>query len=614
MPIKLKDLEVAKQNITADQLKKISNAYSEWAKAIEDKAWKYAMKDTDSSELSEQQMLILRNQLTAQAKQIASEVNSIVKDSMYLMADEVVEANKAWLKSLGFPTGGVDAAFSNTKAHAVKSLMTGQVYESGWSLSKRIWGDLEIVKREAYRVVAGGLAMNESAYEISNKLAQYVSPKAKKQWNLRDKDGKMIYPRKVDYNAQRLVRTLTQHTYQQTFVGATKKNPFVESYTWIANGSRVCEICKARNGQVFKKDELPLDHPNGMCVMQPNVDEDALVDKLADWINSDAGTFPEIDNFAKELGYSPIGDVQSFINKYGMSNKTQASWFQGLPKVGQAEARALKNKSGLTWEDWYNKNIYSGAKAVKVQNVVNVKTPTPVKTQKTFFEENIKKIKTKLKNELSIDELDDFVNILKNTDKDFHDIYIHSISKLKKVGLVNPNSGPYFSKGENHINVNFKDMFKQAKDYKMENKFHVFLHESGHAIDAHLGKVSKSKIFLDAFDDDIKNFVKASKSMRRDDIIKMFADNNSRGIQDISSAIRNMKGADYELSEIVKNKIRWSHSNEYWQRSDVKLEAASEMFAHISASKISEIQTQYMKTWFPKSLEAFDDIIAKNNF
>lgn len=64
-------------------------------------------------------------------------------------------------------------------------------------------------------------------------------------------------------------------------------------------------ICvKLVDGVHYKKTELPMDHPNGMCTMEPVV-VDNIVDQLADWFNSPDGTYPEIDAFAKNFGYNP---------------------------------------------------------------------------------------------------------------------------------------------------------------------------------------------------------------------------------------------------------------------------------------------------------------------
>ena len=231
----------------------------------------------------------------------------------------MVQANNDWLIKLGFPVTGVESAFSSVPDQTVRRLVTGQIYDTGWSLSKSIWGDSDKTMKELYTIVAQGLAQNLSVYDISKMLEGYVDPSRAKQWNLKMLDGVNIYKKSVDYNAQRLVRTLAQHGYQTSFIAVTENNPFVLDYIWRANGSRVCQLCMDRDGQHYPKDNLPLDHPNGMCVMEPNIDSN-ISGKLSDWINSPDGTFPEIDAFASQFGYVPdvkksVDESNTFKNK-----------------------------------------------------------------------------------------------------------------------------------------------------------------------------------------------------------------------------------------------------------------------------------------------------------
>lgn len=293
----------AKQAIMASNQREIAKLYSDWAKEIGDKALYYSMKTNKSAWLQQMNMVQLQGQLTATSRQVSNEIHGLAKHSIYLTADAVVQANNKWLIGLGFPQDGVQAAFVHVPDEIVRRLVNGQIYEGGWNLSKAIWTNNEKTLKEIYGIVAKGRAMNMSAYEISKLLESYVSPGKRKLWNLTMKDGTKIYKKAVDYSAQRLVRTLTQHAYQQSFIATTEKNPFITDYIWHANGSRACPLCIDRDGQHYPKDELPMDHPNGMCTMEPNVDMNKTIDQLADWVNSPDGTFPEIDVFARELGY-----------------------------------------------------------------------------------------------------------------------------------------------------------------------------------------------------------------------------------------------------------------------------------------------------------------------
>lgn len=302
--LKFKDAEAARDAIVASQQKEIAKLYDEWADEIGKRAEYYRLKDTGSSIVAERQMRELEKQLRAGSQQISNELYYGIKQNLYLTADAMVQNNSAWLASLGFEKSALDMAFNHVPDDMVRRIITGQVYKGGWNLSTRIWSDNQTLQQDAYRIVAKGLAENKSIYEIAKDLESYVRPGAKLPWNLTMKDGIKIYKKTVDYNAQRLARTLVQHTYQQSFIAVTQHNPFITQYRWNANGSRACELCEERDGQLFDKDELPMDHPNGMCTMEPVVVDD-LTDQLANWFNSPDGTYPEIDEFAKNFGYNP---------------------------------------------------------------------------------------------------------------------------------------------------------------------------------------------------------------------------------------------------------------------------------------------------------------------
>lgn len=360
-PLIFKDSEAAKLAIMDSQKKEIAALYESWADEIGERAKYYSHKSTASAPLSERYYRELQKQLRETSQQVSNEVYGIIKNNTYAVADAVVADNVKWLEQFGFSAKGLNAAFSYVPDSVVRNLFTGQIYDSGWSLSSRIWGDNENTLKEIYKVMAGGLAQQKPIYEIAKDLEKYVRPSAAKPWNLATPDGRKIYPKQIDYNAQRLARTLVQHGYQQSFVATTQKNTFITEYIWRSNGSRVCDLCKARDGVHYKKNELPLDHPNGMCTMEPVIAED-MIDQLADWFNSPDGTFPEIDEFAGNFGYhvSKTGTVKDFLDKYGTSTKSPNAWFNSLTPIQKAEAKALKDESGLTLNQWYEKNIYAG--------------------------------------------------------------------------------------------------------------------------------------------------------------------------------------------------------------------------------------------------------------
>lgn len=458
-PLLFKDAEEARDAITKAQQIQIASLYEKWAKEIGKKAEEYAHKTTPSSVVMQRQLEELKKMVEKAGKETAEAVQQNIQTNMYTTANTLIESNADWLTSLGFNAGGVDAAFGNVPKTIVQNLVTGNVYKGGWNLSKAIWGDNERTLQDIYEVVAAGTAQNMSTYDIAKLLEQYVSPSSKKPWNLKAPDGKWIYKKQVDYNAQRLARTLIQHTYQQTFQAVTKENPFVKDYIWNSNGSRVCELCKARDGKHFPKDKLPLDHPNGMCTMVPNTDSMSdISNQLADWAKGKED--PKIDKFAEKLGYKPavqqqaftpeqekylkkygytpdnmpksydewfnklgmvdmidileangdkLGSVTSadtlmeyykklisakpvavskpqlksmttgadFVAKYGTSSGAKFNyWYSKLPQEAKDAAKALKDESGQTWQQWYEQNVYKPKAGVVTKKPKVVKKAT----------------------------------------------------------------------------------------------------------------------------------------------------------------------------------------------------------------------------------------------
>ena len=376
-----KDAEVAKAAIMASQQKEIAKLYEDWADEIGERAKYYSHKSTASAPVSERYYRELQKQLRQTSQEVSNEVYKKIKSNIYTVADAVVSDNVKWLESFGFSSTGLNAAFSYVPHEIVQNLVTGQIYDSGWSLSSRIWGDNEQTLKDIYQVMAKGLAENKPIYEIAKDLESYVRPSAKLPWNLRMADGKKIYKKQVDYNAQRLARTLVQHGYQQSFIATTQKNPFITEYIWRSNGSRVCELCKARDGVHYKKTELPMDHPNGMCTMEPVV-VDNMVDQLADWFNSPDGTYPEIDAFAKNFGYIPNNKVASAISDSYAGHLADSVAKQFTEKFGMTP-----NISSISTDENDFTELLSGAYAyVKPEDGSLHINPNVFKDEKTFYE------------------------------------------------------------------------------------------------------------------------------------------------------------------------------------------------------------------------------------
>lgn len=296
MALDIRSAEQMRNTITKAQQRQIKKVYEEIADEIAKMAKKYDGKTNISSVVRKHQLNIIAKEIEKMVDGSGKDISKIIKSSMKSISEEMANCSVEWLKEVGWE---VTNGFTNITKSVVEDITTGRVYKNGWNLSNRIWGIDDKIKQDAYSIVAKGIVEQKSTYEIAKDLEKYVRPSARKTW-----EWSKVYPgtnKVIDYNAQRLARTLSQHAYQQTFVRTTMNNPWVEKYQWVSNGSRVCPLCMDRDGQVYEKWDLPEDHPNGMCTWVPICkSDDEIISDIANWYDAPDGTYPDIDLFASE--------------------------------------------------------------------------------------------------------------------------------------------------------------------------------------------------------------------------------------------------------------------------------------------------------------------------
>lgn len=294
--LKLKDAEEARNAIIKSQKKEIEKLYKNAAKEVADRAKVLRYRTNISSQMRVVYLNQLEKQLQEEVNKISLELTNITKNGMYIVSKAVVNNTLSNLNKLGIKIEGL---LSRVPDDVVRNIATGNVYDTGWSLSKRIWGIENKTMQDIHTVVANGIAQNKPAYDIAKDLEKYVDPNETKLW-----DWSKVYPgtsKKVDYNAQRLARTLTQHAFQQSTERVNNPNPFITGYEWhsaFAHG-RTCQQCKDRDGTIYKKGNVPMDHPQGLCTILPVVEKSLsdVANEIADWNEAKQGTYPEIDSF-----------------------------------------------------------------------------------------------------------------------------------------------------------------------------------------------------------------------------------------------------------------------------------------------------------------------------
>lgn len=389
--ISFHDAEQARLSITKDQEKEIANLYKQVYKEYKKQMDALPLKGEGTVSQSLQKTYL--NKLTKQLKEayqsVGGDLESLIEKGMMDASGAVVDDMGSWLKKAGLKIQG---AYSYVPRDIVSRLSTGKVYDGNWTLSKSIWGQEQKTLHDIDQVVAMGVAGNKSAYEIAKDLEKYVNPSAKKEWN-----WSKVYPRtnkKVDYNAQRLARTMVSHSYQQSLLATTKHNPFVTGYKWrSAHTSRTCEICNERDGKVYSAEDLPLDHPNGLCTFLVEMDNlENIADRLADWATGTND--PGIDEWANSMfprGETKLTPVQEeWLGKAGFSkNNMPKSFYDFASRLSSSDTSKLLKLAGSSWSDphpyqtmekWYNSNILSSPVQKMKSSILkptSVKSTTP---------------------------------------------------------------------------------------------------------------------------------------------------------------------------------------------------------------------------------------------
>lgn len=301
--------------ITQSQYTEIRALYKQISKQLNSNIEKIKQGEKVAGVVNLQYLTEMKDNIDRELGRIEEYLNSSIPSNMKKVVNGMVEDNIQQMAKFGL---NIKGAFSSLPETIVESIMSGQLYNADWTLSKAIWSYTKKAKSDINKIVAEGVALNKSTYDIAKDLEKYVNPSAKKPW-----DWSKMYPgvnKVVDYNAQRLANTMISHAYQQAFVQTTKDNPFFDAYKWnISNSHReTCEVCRDRaekyhgvtiNGKrmmgVYRKNDLPIDHPNGQCTMTlvMSMSMDDVVDSIANWYNGSGSKSmnSKIDKYIKAI-------------------------------------------------------------------------------------------------------------------------------------------------------------------------------------------------------------------------------------------------------------------------------------------------------------------------
>lgn len=530
--------------LTEQTSKRIQLIYKQSAQDIEKKLQNLPMR-VPSDALKKLYLENLLKDINKSSESFNRLVESTIRNSGEQSGLLAIEAGNKAVKSLGLDIKG---AYSYIPRQEVLNIASGKLYGDSWTLSQAIWKSGLRTKSDIQNVVAKGLTENKPIKDIADDLMKYVDPTARKPW-----DWSKVYPgtaQQVDYNAQRLARTMIQHAFQTSMVQSQQYNPFCQGIIWHSVGihGRTCEECVERDGNVYPVKDLPLDHPNGLCYFEPALDSmNTVVDRLADWVNGKDD--PELDTYVSKA-------------------------FNMSPKSPEGKAK-----------------------------VQDVKQSTPAAMNKTeFVDKNFNNLKKKVvMSQKTKKEGEEIWTALRSRMIELEEDQLRYMATgQKRLTAILPKSqgGTYYTPSQMSITMDLKaDMMNKHG----KGAFATFFHEYGHHID-HIAIKAHKPFFTDNMN--FRNTLYSSLEKEYNKLCKngrllpsVYKDlrraHSSAGVQDIISGL-----------SLNKNRVYWGHSTDYWtQGKGQKERVVKETMAHFNTAWANPESRAFMKKYFPESYE-----------
>lgn len=205
-------------------------------------------------------------------REVTEEENEVIRNAAVTSGMLAIWAGNKFMKKAGLRTPNL---YTSVPSKIVDDMFSGKGYP--WKLSDSIWHTGTKARNDIDRIIRQGIKNGTPVQNIAKDLQKYVKPSA-----LKPVSWARTYPNvagEIDYNAQRLARTAIQHAHQLSLQEQQRNNPFCIGIRWYSEGihGKNCEECIERSetdqyglGEgVFPVDELPLDHPNGLCWFEP---------------------------------------------------------------------------------------------------------------------------------------------------------------------------------------------------------------------------------------------------------------------------------------------------------------------------------------------------------
>ena len=586
------------------------NSYKELEKMIE--------KSYDNGGEAVEDLILAKVEYVRQINNASEKIISKYKN---LQCKEYKDAYTAFFKStLPYYEGSqfmkmVEKKIDITNKRILQIMDGRGIYKDNIGLSDRIWGSSQYAGNKLHDAIMSCIAQGKGPADIARTIEEFGT-EGHKIWSpskVREKLGSGYaskYSGGLDYAALRLARTTMTHLHQLQVIKSNEFNPYVGKvkYHSVHAVGRTCDLCIERDGQIFELKECPIDHPNGMCWLEP-----VFCDSK--------GNIMSAEDIGKDIG----------------------NWIRGEKNTGTMDK--IKEY----------KNLPIAAKKVKPEKEKPKKETKKTTTKKT----TTKKEKAKKEEDVRFkDYVAHFNNLLAKSNKTSGSEYVSEVADVLKAKFpkamqdgylsmftdvlkwTQDNSGGFWNPATQRLQFNISRAVRQAKDYG-RGIYDVWFHETGHAMDSILARrlndlkknrqavwnvkpLSAKKSFIDALYTDLENqrlMIKKKYLLNAGEDLSNYTDeqiheilpdselqsiyydllarnNKTAGIQDVLEGLTN-----------CKIKIRWGHGKAYWNRNNRNEEVASEAWANFLGSYSDDETNEIMKEYFPTAMKEQEKII-----
>ena len=470
----------------------------------------------------------------------------------------------------------VDKSVNIVSKDIVTQMIQGQVYKDGKGLDSRLWSSVNVAGQKIEDAITSCLARGIGSAEASKIIAQFANT-GHHTWDrkkIREKLGDGYASKYgtggLDYEALRLMRTTTTHMAQLSAINSHKVNPYSNYVIYHIGhaGARTCSLCRDRDGKKYKLEQVPLDHPNGLCWLEPFMSLDGknpatladLMDDMNDYYDGKPNS-GLMDKWTKQYGVTPVKPKKDAPVKPKEEKKpTLPKGHLYTPEQREQKYKELETKltdgiSSMIIEE-YGSNI--NVKGLTKSTVMGI-----------------------------IDNLQQYPPSLQ-------DMYLYTAKELKM---------KYTDKGAKYNRIT-EDIHFSVKATRSDDRgaYGTVFHEWGHLID---NKIDRTKIITREVNEEMYKALKKDVDNQIKYHMKQSGLDKAGAKKKLSNELFNAPDTIAVVSDIyggiTGNQVMgcWGHKKSYWTRYDKKQEVCSEAWADILQSYGIPDQRKYIDKYLP---------------